>query len=386
MTVFHWLAILVVLLSFLMRGSQRKNWKFILVACVLLYCVLGLRDAYSVGIDTTGPYITKYEWVSKRDWENMPDFSDWLGLSEESKESDGHERNIGLDWLMKLYHEATGGNYEGFIQFSSVLVIIAFAWFVYKFSSSPVQSILLFLGLNFYLFHFSGLKQSLAMSILLFAVGAIFDKRPIVFLLLVAVASMFHFPALVLLPAYWIANMRIGRGYLVALALAFLVTYLLRDQFVEWMTDAYSTELLDSEMRFFANKVIVMVAILVMAVIVRPPDAEDRVYSGLLMLMGVATVIQTFAGYNNTFERLADYYFQTSVILIPLIFDPIKLKRQYLPDETLVLARQAMPLLICAFAIWRFLTVANDPAGHLVPYQFFFERSSQGGWLWDLLR
>ena len=103
------------------------------------------------------------------------------------------------------------------------------------------------------------------------------------------------------------------------------------------------------------------------------------------MLMGVATVIQTFAGYNNTFERLADYYFQTSVILIPLIFQPVKLKRQYLPDDTLVLARQVMPYLICAFAIWRFWTVATSPSGHLVPYQFYFERQSQGGWLWDLL-
>lgn len=385
MTVFHWLVILVVLLAFLMRGGREKNWRYILLACALMYCVLGLRDAYSVGIDTTGPYITKYEWVCKRDWDKMPDFSDWLGLSEESEDSNGHERNIALDWAMKLYHEASGGNYEGFIQISSLFTMVAFAWFIYRFSASPVQSILLFFGLNFYLFHFSGLKQSLAMSILLFAVGAIFDKRPIVFLLLVAVASMFHFPALVLLPAYWIANMRLGRGYLLVLALAFLATYLLRDQFVEWMTDAYSTEVLENNLRFFANKVIVMIAILVMAVIVRPPDADDRVYSGFLMLMGVATVIQTFAGYNNTFERLADYYFQTSVILIPLIFEPVKLRRQYLDDATLLLARQAVPYLYCAFAIWRFLTVANSPTGHLVPYQFYFERSSQGGWLWDLL-
>lgn len=385
MTIFHWLAILVILLSFLMHGGRRKNWKYILIACALLYCVLGLRDAYLVGVDTTGPYITKYEWVCKKDWENMPDFSDWLGTDEEGRDSNGHERNIGLDWVMKLYYEATGGTYEGFIRFSSLFTMVAFAWFIYRFSTSPVQSILLHLGLIIYVLHFSILKQSLAMSILLFAVGAIFDKKPIRFLILVAVASMFHFPALVFLPAYWIANMRLGRGYLLALAMAFLATYLLRDQFVDWMTDAYSTEMLDNTMSFFANKVIVMIAILVMAVIVRSPDAEDRVYSGFLMLMGVATVIQTFAGYSNTFERLADYYFQTSVILIPMIFEPTKLKRQYLDNDSLTLVRQVMPLFVCAFAIWRFLTVANSPSSHLVPYQFYFERSSQGGWLWDLL-
>lgn len=383
MTVFHWLAILIVLLSVLMHGERRQNLKFILVACVLMYCVFGLRDAYSVGVDTTGPYITQYERVCKRDWENMPDFTDWLGMSEDTASSTGHERNIGLDWVMKLYYEVTGGTYEGFIQFSALLTMIAFAVFIYRFSTSPIQSILMHFGLLFYIFHFSALKQSLAMSILLFAVGAIFRKKPVLFLLLVAVASMFHFPALVFLPAYWIANMRLGRGYLIVLALAFLVTYFMRDQFVEWMTDTYSTQIFENEMRFLGNKVIVMVAILVMAVIVRPPDAEDNVYSGFLMLMGVATVIQTFAGYNNTFERLADYYFQTAVILIPMIFEPVKLRRQYLTNDSLALVRQVMPYLVCAFAIWRFWNAATSPGSHLVPYQFYFERS-QSGWLWEL--
>ncbi|MCR5809451.1 MAG: EpsG family protein [Clostridiales bacterium] len=373
MTVFHWLVILIVVLSVLMRGDTKGNWKYLLVSVALMYCVFGLRNAYKIGVDTTGPYITRYETVCDRDWENMPSISRWLGIEENSVAREGHERNIALDWTMKLYHEVTKGTYQGFIEFSSMLVMIAFFFYIYRFSTSPVQSILMHFGLLFYTFHFSALKQSLAMSILLFAMGAIIDRKPILFLILVAFASMFHFPALVFLPAYWVANMRLGRGYLVVLAAAFLVTYLMRDQFVDWMTDAYSTQIFDNETRFLANKVIVMLAILFVAVLVRPPVPEDRVYSALLMLTGVATVIQTFAGYNNTFERLADYYFQTSVVFIPMIFEDVKLKRQNLSDDTLLLARRVMPYLICAFAIWRFWVVAVAPGGNLVPYSFYWQ-------------
>ena len=383
MTVFNWLTILIVLLSIVMHGERRQNWKFILIACVMMYCVLGLRDVYSVGVDTTGPYVMRYDWVCAREWKNMPDLLDWLGLTGGGVDRTGHERNIALDWVMKLFREATGGTYEGFIQFSSVFTMVAFGVFIYRFSPSPIQSILMHFGLLFYNFHFSGLKQSLAMSVLLFSLAAIRDKRPVRFVMLVLLASMFHFPAIVFLPAYWIANMRVGRRYLIVLALAFLVTYLLRNQLVDWMTDAYSTTINSGTARFIGNKVVVMIGILVMAVVIRPPDPDDRIYSGFLMLLGVASVIQTFAGYNNTFERLADYYFQTAVILIPMIFEPVKLKRQYLTSDSLALARQVMPYLVCAFAIWRFWNVANSTSSHLSPYQFYFERK-QSGWLWEL--
>ena len=380
MTVFHWLVILIVLLSVLMHGERKKNLKFLLIAGVLMYCVLGLRDVYTVGIDTTGPYITKYGWVCKREMKDMPTLSQWFEHDEEvaeTEEKDGHSFNIGLDWAMRIYHDLTDGDYEGFIQVSSVFVILAVIHFIYRYSPSPIISILMFFGLALYPFHFSGLKQSFAMSILLFSVDAIVATKPIRFVLIVFLAALFHFPALVFLPAYWICNMRVGKGYLIVLAIAFLVTYLFRDQMVTWMNDAYSTTLSDgSNLRFLANKVLVMIAILIMAVVIRPPDPEDRIYSAFLMMFGIAAVIQTFAGYNNTFERLADYYFQTGVVFIPMIFEDVKTKRRHLSVNELTKARRILPYLVCAFAIWRFWDFVTSPNSHLTPYQFYFDRKS----------
>lgn len=380
MTVFHWLVILIVVLSFLMHGERKKNLKFLLLAGILMYCVLGLRDVYTVGVDSTGPYITKYEWVIKREMKDMPTLSQWFEHDEEiaeTEERDGHSYNIGLDWAMRIYHDLTDGNYEGFIQVSCIFTILAVIHFIYRYSPSPIMSILLYFGLIQYALHFSILKQSFAMSILLFSVDAILDRKPIRFILIVFLASLFHFPALVFLPAYWICNMRVGKGYLIVLAIAFLVTYLFRDQLVNWMTDAYNTELFGgSRLRFLGNKVIVMLAILLMAVIIRPPDTEDRIYSAFLMMFGIAAVIQTFAGYNNTFERLADYYFQTAIVFIPMIFEDVNIKRRHLSENELKKARSFLPYLVCAFAIWRFWGHVSSPGSYLTPYQFYFDRKS----------
>ena len=219
---------------------------------------------------------------------------------------------------------------------------------------------------------FNTLKQSIAMAFILFAFDGVMERKPIRFLLMVWLASLFHFPALVFLPAYWIANMRLGKSYLIFLAALFAFTYLYRERLLDLMTDAYDTVITDTGRRFFANKVIIMLIIIAAALAIRPPSEEDRVYNALLMILGVSAVIQTFSSYNNTFERLADYYFQFAIVFIPMVFEDIKTPRQYLTELELVTIRRVGPYLFCAFAIWRFLSVTiKDPT--LYPYQFYFQ-------------
>ncbi len=375
MSVYHWLVILILALAVFMRGDRAHNRSFIILAVALMFCVFGLRDCYSVGIDSSTSYVGQFERVSNRDWDQLPDFTDWLGLEEgiEDEERSGHTRNIGLPWVMKAVSEATNGDYQMFIVVTALFVMISFAVFIYRFSPSPIQSILLYFGLLFYTFNFSALKQSIAMAIILFAAAAIVDRKPLWFILLTLLASMFHFPAIVFLPSYWIAHMKLGKSYLLMLSIVFLVTYLFRDQLVTIMTDAYSTIINETTMRFLANKVIVMLFIIVMAVLIRPPVPEDEVYCSFLMLIGVAAVIQTFAGYNNTFERLADYYFQFAVVFIPMAFEDVPPKTRYLREGDRQLLQMVTPYVYGAFAIWRFLQSVQSPLAKLLPYRFFFE-------------
>ena len=213
------------------------------------------------------------------------------------------------------------------------------------------------------------------MAILFFAFDAIIDKKPFRFVVVTAIAAFFHFPSLVFLPAYWIGRMKIGRKYLAVLAVLLLLTYVFRNQMLRLMLNAYSSGESSGTMegiRFLRNKALLMIAIVVIAVLVRPPVAEDAVYNALLMFAGVAIIFQTFCGYNNIFERLADYYFHTSIVLIPLIFEK-KARFGTLADtaENEQLLNYAA-VFICAIAIWRFLSTANN-SGVYMPYRFLWK-------------
>ena len=211
------------------------------------------------------------------------------------------------------------------------------------------------------------------MGFITLAFDAIVEKKPLWFALLVYIAWWFHAPALIFAPAYLIAMMKPGRMYLLFLAALLAFTYTFRDRILELMLEFYDTTIYDYEMRFLANKVIIMLGIVAAALVLRPPEEDDRVYGILLQFMGIAVVIQTFASYNNTFERLANYYFQFCVAFIPLVFQTDTRRSQLLDIKTEAMAKQLAPWAFCAFGVWRFANYIQANNWLWLPYRFFFE-------------
>ena len=365
MTVYTWLVIFLVSAGFLINGNKKGSKKFIIAAFLLLFAVMGLRDVYAFGLDASGSngsYPVIYRSIGNSEW------SEIVGKGE-------NNYNIGFAFLLKLHYELTGGNYQLLISLISLFVIVSYIRFIDKYSPSPIQSILCFLGLLYYPFLFDALKQALAMAVLLFAFDAVIEKKPIKFIIFVIIAALFHFPALIFLPAYWIGRIKLGRGYIILLGLLLLITYLFRDRILNLMLETYGEGDISTSMegiRFLRNKVIIMTVFAVFAVFIRPPASGDMVYNTLLMFLGISIIFQTFCGYNNIFERLADYYFHTSIVLIPMLLEKGgKFRTRYemaKNDQVLI----AATLLICGFAIWRFLSYVND-SPFFNPYRFFWQ-------------
>ena len=366
MTVYTWLVVLLIAAAFLLNGNQKHSKKFILVAFILLFAVMGLRDVYSTGNDasgTFGSYPNIFNYAGKTAWGSLS------GRGE-------NNFNIGFTYLTKALYIITNGNYQLYVSLISLFVMISYMRFIDRYSPAPIQSILCFMGLLYYSMLFDVLKQALAMAILLYAFDAIIEKRPIRFIIFTAIAALLHFPALVFLPAYWIGQMKIGRKYIALLAALLVLTFIFRDQLLNIMLNAYSggeSSATLAGVRFLRNKVLLMIAITALAVIIKPPSSEDSVYNALLMFAGVAIIFQTFCGYNNTFERLADYYFHTSIILIPMIFDKDVTEGLLADTRNNRQVLDYASFLICAFAVWRFLSYMNN-AGIFNSYQFFWQR------------
>lgn len=76
--------------------------------------------------------------------------------------------------------------------------------FMSKYSSRPCFSLYLFFTLQLFDFYISGVRQALAISILLLAYEAMDNKKPIQMVLLIMLAGLFHRSALIWLPVYFL--------------------------------------------------------------------------------------------------------------------------------------------------------------------------------------
>lgn len=372
MTVYHWLVVAAIGLSLLMHGTQKGNIKYILLICALMFCVMGLRDCYTVGLDSTTSYLKSFNTIGDLDWNEI------TGKGEDNL-------NIATGYLFKLIYLLSNGDYQWVIITLAAFEMLVLAHFLRRYSISPVVSILCYFGLLLYTFMFSALKQSIAMAIIMLSFDAIVDRKPLRFLLLVVIAGQFHFPAFIFLPAYFISKMNTDKTYWFMLASLLLITFVFRNGIVHLMTDVYENNIYDTDMRFLANKVLVMLGIVGLAYAIHPPSAEESLYNLLLKLMGIAIVLQTFASYNNTFERLANYYFQFSIIFIPLIFQPESGHHVIQSRFNVPIITSWGPILICCFAIWRFLDSVQNSGGGFLPFYFYFNAPDPILMLWRCL-
>ena len=91
----------------------------------------------------------------------------------------------------------------------AVLFAAAFSWYVYQNSRQPWISVLMLLTL-FFSFTLSGLRQTMALAGVFYAYECIKKQDLKRFLIAVLIAYMFHSSALIFLPAYWIAKLKIN--------------------------------------------------------------------------------------------------------------------------------------------------------------------------------
>ena len=363
MNVYSMMVVSILGLSLFMNTMKgRGRSRYVYFSCFIMYIIMGCRDAFRIGNDSTTSYRIIFNSMSELDYHQI--FS-------------GGEKayNAGFNAFMKFLHDLTGGDYQIFIMVLSAVIMLSFAHFIQKYSPSPVQSFCWYWGLLYYTFMFSAEKQALAMAILLFAFDAALEKKPIRFLVLTFLAGTVHFPALIFLLAYILVQLELEQGHLLLLGASLAVTYIFRNPLLRMMMDAYGNEndaVSMDGIAFFRNKVVIMIFILVLALILRPARKQNRIYKALLLFMILAINFQTFCGFNNIFERLADYYFYFSVVFIPMIFEFPKEGIHYLERRSELAVKMFVPMAICGLAIMRFLLYVGSGVDNLYPYYFFW--------------
>lgn len=225
-------------------------------------------------------------------------------------------KNFGFFLLMRLVFYLTDGNFQIFLFLTAAAAQLAAALVVFRCSPAPWLSYLTLHCFGFYIFGFSAIKQALGMALILLAFLGIVQDRPGWFLVFTLLAGAVHLPMLCFLPAYLLTRFRMDRAMLAAYTLLAGVLYAFRQEVAALAGGMYYGAETDFSRwdglggRFFLILLVTAAGILLRGV-------EDRAFNKLLHLMAVSAVLQMFSGFDNVFARLADVYFQFSIVFIP---------------------------------------------------------------------
>lgn len=282
------------------RGNNKKY--YIIVMVVLHTFVCGFRYKFLTGD------LIRYE----ADYQDLLYYGWFDEIIRERK-------NLGFVYFMKFCSELFGGEFQFCLFLIALISEVALAVLIFRYSTKPWISYLVWNCMAFYIFGFSAIKQALAMAIITCAMMCVLEKRLKWFLILVFLAGFIHAPAFCFLPAYWIAERNINMKTILMYIVAGVMIYAFRNPIVEFVTDIYYEEgqiqIVDTTLggRFF-----VIVLILICGFLLK--GFQDRNFERVFNIIVVAAIFQMFSGFDNVFTRLADYYLQFLVLFIPMIF------------------------------------------------------------------
>lgn len=284
--------------------------------------------------------------------------------------------------LQLFFHGAgrIGLSFEACLFIIAAFVAVTLGLFVYKYSPSPYWSYTVYIAIGFYISSFNILKQIIAMTFVVLAMISVIEHKPVRFVIFVAFAALFHFPAVIFIVAYPFANKKVDVAYFGMVFVMIAAVFVFREQIVHQATQIYYID----DMSFTAaesvgGKAIMMALILAFALVLRPLKQHDTVYRQTFNVLVLALVVQTFSVYDNVFSRLADYFFQFIVLFIPLMFQPGFEQAEQYPGhikEIRYIPKGVYKIMggcVTVFAIWFYIRYVNANAALLSDFHFFWE-------------
>lgn len=291
----------------------------------------------------------------------------------------GDVNNVGIRLFFRLagrFHIS----YDVCIFLIAALVAVSLGVLVFRYSPSPYWSYLIYIAMGFYLFSYSGLKQSIAMSLLIFAACGYFEEKPLKATAWILVAALFHAPALIFLLLAFLPTKRSGMRYFVIVAVLFAVCFIFKGQLVTFLSQLYYDDVDTYEnINEVGGRFIMMLIIMVMALVLRPLKGWDSIYFRTFNIMVLAALCQMFSVYNNNFSRLSDYFYQFVVLFIPLMLENGYRQAEKLPEHADNICYWDKRVYwiasvgITIFAFWYYSSYVQSSATLLNDFKFFWQ-------------
>lgn len=371
MAIYFILLLLIILLPMVIQKikiKQTQAKKLILwTSFIAVFLLFALRNV-SVGRDVVA-YENAYKMTQQVKWNDF----DYIYFE------------VGYILLMKICI-GLGMPFQLFLAMVSLMIIAPIFLFIKQFSKNPTLSILIWICYIYFEFCLTGLRQALAMSIVLIGIKYLLSakKYPLIkFSLLVILASLFHKGALIAFAILAILYVKKLWHAIIALLGALVVLFVFRSSLFVLMKDLFEKDSFNTSAEIYigANIIFLVLIAIFMIFVFTLNKEENLLYQDTLLGDGKA---KTKSNFNINFLLLKMYL--TSII-VALFFGMETSARSYmffnqaiivlLPNSIEKMDKKSKTLsyiLFGVFFIVFFILETLVPNNFdIVPYKFFWE-------------
>jgi len=284
--------------------------------------ISGLRD-WSIGADTQN-YYSMFEQAKLTPWRSV--FDELFGYLFRGQVAD----DPGYLLLTKLF-QIVSGNYQIFLLAIAALFMSLMAVWIYRNSSSPCTSYLLFSTLFYSFYALTGHRQTIATALIVFLGYDLIKKRKFWKFAAVAFGSfLIHKSSLVFVPMYFLSRVPITLGYQILLAAGIIVMAVLgKDLYAPVaVLFGYSARQINYDEGGAGLYAVLLVLLCMVVWALYPRIRRHREDAGMLFhtnsfaLLAGLLVLQ-----NQSFMRIQQYFSLFLMITVPEVINTVR--REY---------------------------------------------------------
>lgn len=314
----HILLILaVVLVGYIIQNitSRNKQKKTVIWCGMILFLYAALR-AFSVGTDVVG-YVSIYQAVQ------------YMSFKEIFISNTTISRDPIFYCFLKLL-TYLNKDPQFILIVIAAIVAICISIFIYKNSVNVILSFVMFIGLRYFSFTLTGLRQAIAWSLVMLSYDYLKEKKLLKFILIIFLASLFHKSALIFIIAYSLVIMNKIKIVSLSAPLILFINYITNEGLVKVilkipMFEQYENYSFGESTNSGSTMLFLYFCILVFGLIMIKQIIKINNKGYLMYNLAVVGTIITFLSFNyaNIF-RIGLYFILPIITLFPLTIESIQ--------------------------------------------------------------
>ncbi len=293
-----------------MNNKERGRKVFFLLACLAVVLFQGFRS-FTVGTDLVN-YIPDYLRIGAAGFNGDLEYKNY---------------EVGYVVLNKLLY-MIGLDERGFLFVVTAIIQIPIFYTMYRYSEIPMMGILWYFAFGRFIMTFSGIRQSIAMSICFLAYYFIKERKVLFFIILILFASLFHTSALFCLILYPLYYMKLDRRKVFFVIALLVVVYVFRGRLFYLFSSLYYGEARETSTTGAYTMFITYLLIYLISFLGNREDDKD--YIGMRNILFVLVMVYSFASIHDYVTRIGYPLALYMSIYIPKLVNGFKVVPKWL--------------------------------------------------------